>query len=368
VSTFIRFKQKNGLGAVYVFEYRYDEPTDQYEWVFIQKLAPTVSLDGLGYLVSLVGEFLAAGAPFYDQNGGAVHVFRRPAGTDTFQQLATLVSPNPEVDGHFGYAVAVDKDGDIAVGAPSERSYRGSVYVFARVAGPDWDIVQTFQPDVSSNAYFGWSIAMDRNFLVIGAPNEGNSGSTFVYEEQTTNSWKLLEPIITPNDGDGFDDFGHSVDLDNNNLIVGSPYAATSKLGNAGRVYHYLLNPSTGAVLSSSIEAFASVYDTTGLYFGRSVSISGNFLLVGSPSSTGDGFGSAHLFYQDNEGQWQFSQIILEAPPADTFRNSYFAHSVVINPPHVLVGMPYFDEPLPDGKSVSNGGATYFFDLVEECA
>jgi len=121
---------------------------------------------------------------------------------------------------------------------------------------------------------------MDRNFLVIGAPNEGNSGSTFVYEEQTTNSWKLLEPIITPNDGDGFDDFGHSVDLDNNNLIVGSPYAATSKLGNAGRVYHYLLNPSTGAVLSSSIEAFASVFDTTGLYFGRSVSISGNFLLV----------------------------------------------------------------------------------------
>lgn len=184
------------------------------------------------YACMYVGEFLAVGAPHSDQvatYGGVVHVFRRPKGFESFQQLATLVSPAPEVFGNFGWSVAVDEDGDIAVGAVFERfSKKGSVHVYKRVAGPDWTLAQDFEPDVSNDASFGWSIAMDRNFLVVGAPGVGDSGSVFVYKEETTDSWVSSEQL-TPNDGGSGDLFGYSVALDNNNLIVGSPDAATSK-------------------------------------------------------------------------------------------------------------------------------------------
>ncbi len=128
-------------------------------------------------------------------------------------------------------------------------------------------------------------------------------------------------------------------------------------LQNAGRVYHYILNPLSTAVLSSSIEAVASLYEKKVLLFGISVSISRNLLLVGTfdsgPSigSIGD-IGSAHLFYQDGGGQWQFSQIILDDPP---FRGHWPGWSVAINPAHALVGMPLFDDPIPGGGSVSQG-------------
>ncbi len=249
---------------MYIFEYKLNDlPTGQYEWVFIQKLTPSNSNgDLVGRSVSLygkvihnfdvrlsssifsiyfnsllymyVGEFLAVGAPYDEDQGGVVHVFRRPEESETFQQLVTLVSPTPSRFGYFGWSVAVDEDGDIAVGARRERSDQGSAHVYKRVTGPDWTLVQDFEPDISSFD-FGWSIAMDRNFLVIGAPKEGKIGSVFVYKEQTADSWAFSEQL-TPNDGGDSDEFGYSIAMDNNNLIVGSPFAATSKDDVSSRV------------------------------------------------------------------------------------------------------------------------------------
>ncbi len=130
-------------------------------------------------------------------------------------------------------------------------------------------------------------------------------------------------------------------------------YVDFQLLQDAGRVYPYLLNPLSGskAVSLPSIEAEESVYKITGRHFGMSVSISGNLLLIGSPGAI---IGSAHLYYQDEGGQWQFSQIILDDPPEDTFSESKFGYSVAINLHYALVGMPKFDEPIPGGEPVTD--------------
>ncbi len=120
-------------------------------------------------------------------------------------------------------------------------------------------------------------------------------------------------------------------------------------------MYHYLLSPLTGATLSSTIEAVESIYETTGVNFGNAVSISDNLLLIGCPSSTLDNIGSAHLFYYDGRGHWLFSDIILNNPVVDTFRDSLFGFSVVVNSNHLIVGMPLFDDVNPiDDSDVEN--------------
>jgi len=366
----------NHPGAVYVFEYKLNDPSDGvYRWIFIEKLTPSVSDgDRVGESVSIFGEFLVVGAPFNDQmavNGGLAHVFRRQEGSETFQQLVTLISPAPQENAFFGISVVVDEDGDVAVGAVGERSFRGTCYVFGRVLS-NWNLVQTFQPDVASApdiGNFGWSLAMDRSFLVVGAPYENASGSVFIYEEQTTDSWVFTDQI-SPVDGGAGDLFGLSVDFDSGNLIVGSPFASTSQVADAGRVYHYLLSPLAGASFSSRIDAVESVYETTGVNFGFSVSLSGNLLLIGCPFSTLDNIGSAHLFYQEGGDQWLFSQIILDNPVVENFRDSLFGFSVAVNLNHVLVGMPLFDDVNPsDDSSVEDSGAALFFEVAEinEC-
>ncbi len=110
----------------------------------------------------------------------------------------------------------------------------------------------------------------------------------------------------------------------------------------AGRVYPYILDPLSDAVSLPSIEAEETVYEIAGVNFGFSVSISGNLLLIGSPGSI---IRSIHLYYQDGGGQWQFSQIIPNAPnPAnvDILRDNKFGWSVAINSPYALVGMPKY--------------------------
>ncbi len=168
-----------------------------------------------------IGEFLVVGS------NGEVNIYRRPIGSDGFQDFNHPY--RSDEDGNFGHAVAVDEDGNFAVGAPGERSGQGSIHVYKRVGKSSWTEIKPFeQPDVSSDADFGWSVAIDRNFLVVGAPGEGNSGSVFVYKEQTTDSWVFSEQL-TPKDGEKGDKFGWSVAMDNNNLIVGSPFAAISE-------------------------------------------------------------------------------------------------------------------------------------------
>ncbi len=179
-----------------------------------------------------VGEFLAVGAPELSTealNRGYVFVYGRSEGSDTFQFLKRWQSSHiSQRDGRFGFSVVVNEDGNIAVGAPGERSGKGSVYVYKRIAGPNWTRDEILGEDVSISAQFGYGVAMDRNFLVVGAPQDGNSGSVFIYEKQTTDSWAFSEQL-TSNDGGVSDYFGASLAMDNNNLVVGSPNAATSK-------------------------------------------------------------------------------------------------------------------------------------------
>ncbi|KAL7450133.1 hypothetical protein ACHAXS_000223, partial [Conticribra weissflogii] len=115
-------------GAVYIYEYKVNDIfTGQYKWIRTQTLTQFIytGREKFGQSVSLCGEFLVVGS------NGEVNIYRRPIGSDGFQDFNHPY--RSDEDGNFGHAVAVDEDGNFAVGAPGERSGQGSIHVYKRV-------------------------------------------------------------------------------------------------------------------------------------------------------------------------------------------------------------------------------------------
>ena len=83
----------------------------------------------------------------------------------------------------FGYSVAVSADGStVVVGVPFDDDKGvnfGAVYVFTKEA--DGSYLETKKLTVSDGAYFGFSVAVSINSLVVSAPRNPGKGAVFVY-------------------------------------------------------------------------------------------------------------------------------------------------------------------------------------------
>ena len=149
----------------------------------------------------------------------------------------------------FGKSVATNTTGDvIAVGSPDHANSTGRVLVYKKV-NSSYTLSKTIIG--TTEAQFGRSVDLneDGSILAVGAPGatsrDGvNTGSSFVYENTSGNTWNL----IAVTEGDDVDDStGVSVSLDDvgNTLLVGSSEnseTSSSSDINAGYANAYDLN------------------------------------------------------------------------------------------------------------------------------
>ena len=111
------------------------------------------------------------------------------------------------------------------------------------------------------------------------------------------------EAELTAADGAMGDDFGLSVAISGNTLVVGAPYATIGANTYQGAAYVFTESVS-GAWVSTSMAAKLTASDgTSSSYFGTSVSISGNTLVVGAPGN-GNTSGAAYVFTEPASGGW----------------------------------------------------------------
>ena len=164
---------------------------------------------------------------------GRVYVFDGGA-------LLTIIdnpSPGPELRDNFGFKVDIE-DGVIAVGAqrddPNGLTNAGSVYLYStngnllRTVAPP-----TLQPDDR----FGWDLAMEGNTLVVGArtTNFGgveDSGAAYIFSTDGT----LLSTLAKPNPIGG-EQFGISVAIQCNTVVVGAWQDLPGGIQSAGGAY-----------------------------------------------------------------------------------------------------------------------------------
>ncbi len=146
------------------------------------KLQPAAGTDGdeFGFDVSMQGPVAVIGAPDGGEGEGAAYLFNVQTGQELFR-----LQPH---DSHAGndFGVTVDIEGDVvAVGAPRLGISHGSVYLFNRKTGEE--ILEIEAPaSVDSDDFFGVSVDLLRNQLLVGAPKHDalatDDGAGYLYE------------------------------------------------------------------------------------------------------------------------------------------------------------------------------------------
>jgi PKD repeat protein len=145
----------------------------------------TQPYDHFGWSGDLDGNTAVIGAPFDDDvgvNSGTVFVFTRNG--DTWSQQAKLHAFDGYDSDLFGFSVSIDED-QVFVGAADKNGGRGAGYGFLR-QGTEWiEEGKATASDGAPSDYFGWSIDLKSDIVVIGAHYDDDqgpdSGSAYVF-------------------------------------------------------------------------------------------------------------------------------------------------------------------------------------------
>jgi len=212
--------------------------------------------------------------------------------------------------------------------------------------------VSEYYPVGDDNGYygsgFGASVSISGNYAIIGDNYDGDNGSASFYQFNGTN-WVFMQKV-TDATGDFFDWFGASVSISGNYAIVGAVYDDNGATLNQGSASIFQYN-GTNWVLMQKIVPAGGTND----YFGVSVSISGNYAVVGrygADLGNGPSQGAVHI-YQYNGSSWVLMQQIIDATGA---AGDSFGGSVSISGNYVVIGSASDDV----GANANQGSASIF--------
>jgi len=276
---------------------------------FVQKAKLTASdratSDGLGSSVAISGDVVVVGAPYAAPGGitqaGAAYVFVKPlGGWGDMTQTAKLTASDKYNFDIFGYSVAIS--GDVVVvgaqgGYAGDPPMAGAAYVFVKPAGGWANMTQTAKLTASDKATldnFGRSVAISGNVVVVGssfayAGGMGAAGAAYVFVKPG-GGWggNLTETAhLTASDKDWNDYFGKSVAISGGVVVVGAFYAETGGVtANAGAAYVFVKpGGGWGGDLTESAKLTAPPDNDVFSNFGHSVGISGGVIVVGAPKN-----------------------------------------------------------------------------------
>ncbi len=289
-------------GAAYVFRF------DGVSWNEEAKLVASdpADSDALGSSVSIRGDLVLAGAPGSSNGKGAAYVFRFDG--ISWNEEAKLVASDAGFGDRLGTSVSLD--GDLAVaGSPFDDNSRGSAYVFG-FNGTSWVEQQKLTAaDALMGDTFGYSVSISGDAVLAGArlDDDGgvNSGSAYVFRFDGA-SW-TQEQKLTASDAAGGDNFGFSVSLDGDVMIVASLLDDDAGLS-SGSAYVFRFD---GAAWSEETKLTASDA-APGDQFGTSVAICRDLAVVGSrlDDDAGFGSGSAYVFRFDGSSWAEEAKLL----------------------------------------------------------
>jgi len=250
-----------------------------------------VSLNArVGLSLALEGNILVVGAPqsFAGSiRGGQVYVFDLSSATPK-TPILTLADPAPVLNDEFGNAVAISGS-RIVVGARYEDTgaiSTGSAYVFDMSSGtPTVPVHILNNPSPAVGDTFGTSVAISGTRVIVGAPYDDtgavDAGSAYIYDLTSGTPTVPLHTLNNPTPGNS-DIFGNAVVIVGNRVVVGSQGNTVGATVNIGSIHVYDLASGTPATPVRTIDHPNPVFRD---FFGASISLSGDRLLVGAPGN-----------------------------------------------------------------------------------
>lgn len=289
-------------------------------WILDEKLRHDGWLSG-GAMIS--GDYLLAGGEC-----DSVHVYRRfETGWVQEGSLARRFLHNYCRRGYSFFE-------DVAlVGATSE-----SVFVFRQI-GVEWIIEASLASGLlPAIVSFGSSVSVTSGRVIVSAATSDEhgdgSGSAYIFKREGT-TW-VKEALLTASDASSLDYFGGSVSISGDYAIVGASGAEDYGI-RSGAAYVFRRDGSTWIEEARLTASDGAAYD----WFGSSVSISGDYALVGAYAyhpGVFDGIGSAYLYKREGTNWIEVAKLTA----SDGHENNFFGYSVSLSGNHAIVGA-YFD-------------------------
>jgi len=275
-----------------------------------------------------------------------------------------IAAAGGEASDEFGWSVATSGDVVIA-GAPGvddeSAVESGAAYFFERGGDGSWTQADFVLGQVGADQ-FGFSTAVDGDYVVIGAPRPDEStGLEYVkiFGRQGDGTWNQIEKPIDKTSTR--DDFGHSVGISGLRVIAGAPKTddlpgQSETITDAGLAYIIdeggTTPPSWPEGPSHTLEASDPQEND---WFGYAVAIDGETAVVGAPGEGGHA-NKAYVFERQGDGSWEEQQILAPASPQSA---GGFGWSVAIDGETIAVGAPYED---------SAFGAAYLYQQASDGA
>jgi cysteine-rich repeat protein len=208
-------------------------------------------------------------------------------------------------------------------------------------------------PDAQQDSEFGISTSIDGEVAVIGADQNDNqgtidNGSAYIYR-RNSGVWDF-EQKLTPPAGVSGGFFGRAVAISGDVVLVGSPSDNEQGSG-AGAAHVYRLN----AGVWSHEQKLTASDGAAGDLFGWAVTLDGDVALIGAVSDD-DKFvdsGAAYVF-RYSAGSWSQEQKLTAT---DAEWRDWYGASVAIDGDMALVGVWQDDDACPQDPACNSGSA-----------
>ncbi|WP_299104287.1 hypothetical protein [uncultured Tenacibaculum sp.] len=195
--------------------------------------------------------------------------------------------------------------------------------------------VKTKASDATSNYRFGERVAIDGNIAVTTSRSNGTEpGKVYIFINDGAGNW-TEQTILTASDGFAGDNFGSSVALQGNYLVVGARSQTNASVVDTGAAYLFEYN---GSNTWTEVAVFEPSDGSSGDRFGESVSIEGNLILVGARD--GAVGGCAYLYENDGTNTFTYSETKLEPQVQSNYSGAKFGYDVLVKDGRAYVGGP----------------------------
>jgi len=292
----------------------------------------TVSISGI---YSIVGSLLDDVGTNVDQGSASIYQYNG----NEWVLMQKLTDATGAANDNFGYSVSIS--GDFAVvGAGADdvgaNTDQGSISIYHR-NGNSWVLMQKITDATGvAGDFFGCSVSISGNNVIVGelgddVSNSTNQGAVLFYQYNGS-SWVLMQKASDTNGVPG-DLLGNSVSISGNYAIAGAFQGDVGANTEQGWANIYQYDGSNWVLMQRIIDANGLASD----FFGYSVSISGNYAIVGA---FGDDFGTNLLqgsasIYQYNGSSWVLMQRITD--PNGT-ANDFLGRNVSISGNYAIIG------------------------------
>jgi hypothetical protein len=201
--------------------------------------------------------------------------------------------------------------------------------------------------------FYYWNAASSRWTAIAGSTTNSSSVGFGTWGDCSMNNVGSYNPVGA-DDGAAVDAFGYSASISGNFAIITAAFDDVSTNADQGSAYVFFFNGSTWIQQQKLVASDGAAGDN----FGISVSLSGNYAIIGSPYddiSTNADQGSAYIFFF-NGSSWVQQQKLTAA---DGAADDNFGICVSISATKTIIGAGLDDA---GASPTSNEGSAYVFN------